>query len=246
MSDEVLLVEGRGLSQIERVVDTFVAPVKTFTDILRDASWWLPFVLGTVVSYLLAWGIQTKIGWSQIVDNAILASPTLQNKLTTMTPQQVALNHKIMQGSFQYSFYAAPLISLLALLFLSVVLFATINFGFGAKSEFKSVFSMTNYAFLPATIKSVVAGIVLLAGAAPENFTVENMLGTNPGFYISTPGALKTFLTSLDVFTLWTVVLMSIGLAIVARAKRSQGFIVVVGWWLVVVIVGTGAKAIFG
>ncbi|WP_263380457.1 YIP1 family protein [Granulicella paludicola] len=246
MAEEVVLVEGPGLSQMERVIDTFVAPTKTFTDILRNATWWLPFVLGTVVSYLLAWGIQTKIGWSQIVDNAIQASPALQTKLTAMTPQQVALNHKIMQGSFQYSFYAAPVINLLALLIVSVILFATINFGFGAKSEFKAVFSMANYAFLPASIKAIVAGILVLAGAAPENFTVENMLGTNPGFFISTPGALKTFLTSLDVFTIWVVVLMSIGLAIVARAKRSQGFIVVVGWWLVVVIVGTGVKAIFG
>ena len=33
------------LSQAERVVDTFVAPRKTFTDIRRSASWWLPFVL---------------------------------------------------------------------------------------------------------------------------------------------------------------------------------------------------------
>jgi hypothetical protein len=32
-----------GLSQVERVVDTFVASSKTFTDILRSTSWWLPF-----------------------------------------------------------------------------------------------------------------------------------------------------------------------------------------------------------
>ena len=48
MSD-VAAVEGQpsgpGLSQVERVVDTFVAPSKTFTDILRDQAggcriWW--------------------------------------------------------------------------------------------------------------------------------------------------------------------------------------------------------------
>ena len=31
-----------GLSQVERVVDTFIAPSKTITDILRSTSWWLP------------------------------------------------------------------------------------------------------------------------------------------------------------------------------------------------------------
>ena len=40
-----------GLSQIERVVDTFVAPKKTFTDILRSTSWWLPFLLLVLVTW---------------------------------------------------------------------------------------------------------------------------------------------------------------------------------------------------
>ena len=39
------MAEVTGLSQVERVVDTFVAPSKTFTDILRSTSWWLPFLL---------------------------------------------------------------------------------------------------------------------------------------------------------------------------------------------------------
>ena len=37
--------EVTGLSQVERVVDTFVAPSKTFADILRSTSWWLPFLI---------------------------------------------------------------------------------------------------------------------------------------------------------------------------------------------------------
>ncbi|MGB7554313.1 MAG: hypothetical protein WBM04_08060 [Candidatus Korobacteraceae bacterium] len=38
-------VEQPPLSQAERVVDTFVAPSKTFTDIRRNATWWVPWVL---------------------------------------------------------------------------------------------------------------------------------------------------------------------------------------------------------
>ena len=40
----------RGLSQLERVVNTFVAPTATFKDILRSTSWWLPFVLTVVAA----------------------------------------------------------------------------------------------------------------------------------------------------------------------------------------------------
>ena len=39
MSDTVANAEGlKPLNQVERVIDTFIAPSKTFTDILRDAS----------------------------------------------------------------------------------------------------------------------------------------------------------------------------------------------------------------
>ena len=43
--------ESAALSQMERVVDTFVAPTKTFADIRRNASWWLPFLLSILVSF---------------------------------------------------------------------------------------------------------------------------------------------------------------------------------------------------
>ncbi len=38
------------LSEIARVIDTFSAPSKTFTDVKRSASWWLPFLIGAVVT----------------------------------------------------------------------------------------------------------------------------------------------------------------------------------------------------
>jgi hypothetical protein len=90
----------------------------------------------------------------------------------------------------------------------------------------------------------VIAALVLFFGTAAENFTLQNMLGTSAGYYIEEAGPLKTFLTSFDLFTLWTLVLMSIGLAIVAKTKRSSGFIAVFGLWLITVLVGTGLAAI--
>jgi hypothetical protein len=249
MADEVLVPEtltpeAQGLSQVERVVDTFVAPAKTFTDILRSTSWWLPFVLGTISSYLLTFAIATKVGWSQLVDNTVLSNPSTQAKMANMTPDQVAMQHKIMTYSFQGGFYAAPLINLVYLLVIAVAIWAVINFVFGGKSNFGQVFCVANYAFLPAAVKAVIAALVLFFGTAAENFTLQNMLGTSPGYYIEDAGPLKTFLTSFDLITLWTLVLMSLGLAIVAKTKRSSGFIVIFGLWFLTVLVGTGMAAI--
>jgi uncharacterized phage infection (PIP) family protein YhgE len=40
------------LSQFERVVDTFIETSKTFNDIKRNRSWWLPFVIIAVLCYM--------------------------------------------------------------------------------------------------------------------------------------------------------------------------------------------------
>jgi len=64
MTEETLRPEAqRGLSQAERVLNTFVAPAATFKDILRSASWWLPFVLISLATLVVTAAIQQKVGW---------------------------------------------------------------------------------------------------------------------------------------------------------------------------------------
>ena len=40
------------VSQGQRIINTFVAPSKTFADLKRSASWWLPFLLMSLASLL--------------------------------------------------------------------------------------------------------------------------------------------------------------------------------------------------
>ena len=78
---------GSGLSQVERVLDTFVAPSKTFTDILRSTSWWLPFLLAVVVSVGMAFTIDKQVGFDRVVENQIQASQKQQDQLSGLTPE---------------------------------------------------------------------------------------------------------------------------------------------------------------
>ena len=77
MSDTVANAEGlKPLGQVERVVDTFVAPSKTFIDILRDASWWLPWLLAVLVTLGFGATIQQKVGWDKAYATILLHSPS--------------------------------------------------------------------------------------------------------------------------------------------------------------------------
>jgi hypothetical protein len=245
MSEELAVAEGGApLSQVERVVDTFIAPSKTFIDVRRSASWWLPYILIVLVSYALAFAVSQKVGWSQLAQNTLHENPKAEEKMATMTPQQLAMQEKGTEFVFKGLFYGSPVTTGILLAIFAVVLWGTINFGFGGSSTFGQVFCVISYAWLIASLKSVLAIIVLYAGKTGDSFTMDSMVGTDIGYYIDTPGALKTFLTSFDIFQIWTMVVMGIGLAIVARTKRSNGLIAVFGWWLLILLIKTGFAAI--
>ena len=125
----------------------------------------------------------------------------------------------------------------------------TINFGFGGKAKFGSIFAVFYYAWLPAFFKALLGTIVIYSGMAPESFNIKNFAPTNLGAFldpVETNKALYTLATSLDAVTIWTLVLLGMGTAIVAGTKRSSGYIAVFGWWALFVLIGVGWAAMMG
>ena len=63
------------LSQVGRVVNTFVAPSKTFTDIRRSGAWWMPFLIILLASWALTYTAGNKVGFEKITENQMQAQP---------------------------------------------------------------------------------------------------------------------------------------------------------------------------
>jgi len=128
-------------------------------------------------------------------------------------------------------------------------MWGTINFGFGGKATFGSVFVMWMYAGLPGIFKSLLGALVLFTGAAPESFNLNNFAPTSLGAFLNqleTNAALYKLASALDVTTIWSMVLLAIGLATVAGVKRSSGYIAVFGWWGLITVISVGWAAAFG
>ncbi len=231
------------LNEGQRVIDTFIAPSKTFTDIRRSASWWLPFVIGCLVTWGLAYAIQSKITWAKVYDNVLKQSPKQAEQLEQL-PADQQLQRKTIAANFtKYIFFFAPAVGIIGVVVMAAVLMATINFGFGGKAKFGQMFALFYYAFLPISIKAILGIVTIFVGLDPDSFNVNNYVGTNLGYYLP-PDMSKPLIalaTSIDIFTIWTVVLLSIGCAIIANVKKSQAAIAVWGWW--VVLTGFGVVA---
>jgi Yip1 domain len=236
------------LSQGERVIDTFIAPSKTFTDILRNQSWWLPFLISVIVSYGFVFALQKQVGWDTVAANSIKQDPKAVERMANAPAAQQAQIQKITTMSIQYGMYATPIIILISAAVIALVWWGTINFMFGGTATFGRVFAMWLYAGLPLQILYILAIVTLFAGLDREAFNINNPVGTNIGFYLpaETPQWLLKLATSIDVFWLWSLVLGGIGLAIVAKVKRSAGLTAVFGWWILVQLVKVVYAAITG
>jgi hypothetical protein len=104
------------------------------------------------------------------------------------------------------------------------------------------------YGTLPLLIKSILVIITLFAGLDKDAFNLSNPVGTNIGYFLPIDSAkwLTTLATSVDMIWIWTMILVGIGLAIVAKVKRGSGLIAVFGWWLFILLVRVGYAAIAG
>jgi hypothetical protein len=239
-----------GLSQWQRVTNTFMAPSKTFEDIKRgNRSWWMPFLITALVGYVLFAAVSMKITMQTVVDNQIRLDPKSQERMANATPEQRATGAKISMYVTEGIFIASPLFALAITAVCALVLWGTINFAFAGKAKFGSVFAVWMFASLPGIVKVLLGVIVIFAGAAPESFNIKNFAPTNAGAFMNPMEANKilySLASSIDIITIWSLILAGMGIAIVAGVKRSSGYIAVFGWWALIVIIGMGWAAAMG
>ena len=239
-----------GLTQWQRVSNTFMAPSKTFDDIKRgNKSWWMPLIIMALVGYIFFAALYTKIGMQQVVDNQVRLNPKTAERMAQMPAEQRETGEKISLYITEGIFIASPVMVMLVAAIVSLVLWGTINFAFGGKATFGGVFAVWFYATLPSIVKSLLGVVVIYAGMAPESFNIKNFAPTNLGAFldpVETNKALYALATSLDAITIWSLVLMGMGIATVAGVKRGSGYISTFGWWAIVVLFGVGIAAIQG
>jgi len=244
MPNAVVVPEGQPLTQVERVVDTFVAPSKTFSDILRSASCWLPIVILLIMSVVYAYAVDKKVGFDAVAQQQLEKMPAMQERVDAMAPadrakviQQRAVGTKVST----YGFVA------LALIFIAIhalLLWASFNFGLGAKTTFGQVFAVVLYAGLPKILIWILGIILLFAGVGIDGFDVQNPAGTNAGYFLSN-NSMRAAGSFLDIFGLWSLALLVLGMAIISRKSKGAAAAIVVGWWFIGLLITTGIAAAF-
>ena len=210
-----------GLSEPQRIVNAFVAPSKTFEDIRRNQGWWVPFLLGAIVTTCFFITIEKKVGWDAIVRDLVASNSTFQQSPPEVQQRQL----RAMTASYKYGTeYGAAVFALIFALLEAAILMVVFNFMMEAAVPFRTALAIVFYAQLPFLISGVL-GIISLMIGNPENFNFQNPVATNPAYFMDRGSTSKfwyTMASSFDIFTIWVIILVGMGFAVNSERRKVK------------------------
>jgi hypothetical protein len=116
----------------------------------------------------------------------------------------------------------------------------------GGGMRFKQVFAVVSYSGLPGIVSAILTVLVIFL-KNPDDFNMQNPLAFNVGAFMDPNTASKfmySLASSLDLFVLWTILLIATGLKAAAGKKLTfTGALVAVLLPWAVVVLGKAALA---
>jgi len=237
--------EPAALSEGARLIDTFVAPSKTFTDLKRSAMWWAPFLVIAVVGILYAYVVDKKVTFEKVSEYQVQISPKASERLDRLSPDARAHQMHISAVVTRYVSYGFFVLVVLINLLIALVLWVTYKVVANSAVKFKTSLAIVMYAGLPGALKIILAIIMLAVGGNPDSFNIQNPIGTNIGFFLDPANSmfLYSLLSRFDIFAVWTLVLSALGFAYAGNVKKSTSYAIVFGWFFLVTLIGAGLAA---
>jgi len=233
------------MGEFSRIVGVFFEPSKTFADIAERPGWIVPLILTILVALAFSVAVTQRIGWDRVVRHQFETSARLQQMPQDQKDQAIAVGAK----AAAISGYAAPIFFVpLADIIMAAVLLGIAGGIMSGGMRFKQVFAVVCYGGLPAVISGILKVVVIFL-KNPEDIAIENPL---PFFNLgalmdpNTPSkALYAFASSMDLFTIWGILLMATGLKAAAGKRLSFAgalVAVLVPWFIFVLATSALAK----
>jgi hypothetical protein len=214
--------ETRGLGEGSRLMGVFFEPAKTFEDVAARPGFWAPLILVIAVSlcYMALFG--QHVGWDRMVRHQIETS----SRAAQLSPEQRETQIQMSAKFAPIAAYPGILLGVpLGTLVWAAVLLGIVKGLMSAQVRLKQVFAILCYSSLPGVIMALLAVAVMFM-KPPEDFNLANPLVFNPGAFMdpmTTSKFVYSLASALDLFSLWKLALVAIGLKAAGGKLLSMG-----------------------
>jgi hypothetical protein len=230
--------EPSGMGEFSRLTGVFFEPSKTFADIAERPTWLVPLALVILVSLLLTVLFTQHVGVEGMIRQQMDNNP----RTAQLTPEQRERAIEMGSKIAGVSMYLGPILGIpLYDLIAAAVLMGIVAGILSAPVKFKQAFAVVCYAGLPGAIAAVLS-IVVMFLKKPEDFDIRSPLAFNLGVLMdpqTSQKALHSIATSMDLFSIWTILLLATGFKAAAGGRLSFAgalFAVALPWAIWVLI----------
>lgn len=237
------------MSFFQRLSGVYFEPAKTFRDINLKSSWIGIFIVMAVLAIAFTYFLQTR------ADMEALTRKTLESLPTGLSQEQIdkvveAQAQQRSTGGAVVSAVLAPITSLIGCLIMAGI-FLVLFLVMGAQMKYKKALAITIWGLAPPSILHQLLSIIVLFIKEPGTVDAsEGAVIANLGPLVDSKAhaVVNSIVSSLDLFTIWGIVLLSIGFAAISdrklKAQKAAGGIVTL--WIVYILIKAGYHAVVG
>jgi hypothetical protein len=254
--DQTPVEEPARLGPFARLTGTLLSPGETFADVNRKATIIAPMIIAvlTVLASTLFFQWRVHPDWDSIFRAQI--KKRLEKTNQTLTEEQMQQQLSIAKTIGKFT----PIIAAVVTPIFFVVLAGIFALGLmfiQAKTTFKRILSVVAWTSAGITIVATVVTMASLMIRDEEGLRSidptqsSGIAPTNVAAFLPSEASpvIKAIAGSLDVFTIWTLILLTIGFAAIAGSRKitsGKTATVVFGFWAVFVLLKVVWAAAFG
>src|ERR1035438_5138089 len=211
-----------GMSEAARLVGVFFEPTKTFEDVAERPRFWVPLILVLTLALVYLFLFSQHVGWERMLRQQFESS----SRSTQLSPEQRDMQMQMGLKFASVGAYVGILIGMpVGYLIWAAILLGIVKGILSAPVRFKQVYAAICYAGMPGLLMTILA-IVVMYLKSPDDFNIQNPLVFNPGAMLekaTTSKFIYSLASALDIFRLWTLVLVGLGLKAAGGKKLSMG-----------------------
>ena len=228
-----------------RIFGAIFSPKPTFASIVQRPTWVVPVILGCILFIAVVFAFTQRGGWQSFFQKQMADNSRIQQ----MTPEQREnLMEKQLKYAPMFGYFEGVVIPPVAALITAAVLLGIFNLSGATKTTFKVALGIVAFAWSPWLIHGLLSVLIIFL-KDPTTIDLQNLVASNPGAFLPDGSAkwLASLLGSIDLFAIWTLILLAIGFSATNPKKLSFGKALALAGagWLVFILLKVGLTAAF-
>jgi len=228
--------EEKTMGGASKIINIFFEPKRVFESLKIKPTWLIPFI----IVILLAIG-SFYYTFPLIMDQQV-------QRIQEMEQIPEARKLEIIEGMREkdspplWQLAMPPVFGLIVLVVVAGILYLVFNVLLGGDSTYRRVLSVYSYSGLVAIPSMIVKfPLIKIKGDLNVQTSLALLLSAN-----AKDTFLYSVLSGFDIFSLWQVILVSMGMGVIYKYTTKKTFTTVVILWIMWIFLKSGLSSLFG